>query len=368
MAKYSCKTCGAELYFDPKSGKLNCEYCNSQFDPSEYAYLPDDEAQGTAGASSAEHAESSVDHAESAEGQYATDDSVNANLVIYKCPHCGAEVITSKETAATTCVYCNRAITLEGNLSGEFQPDYILPFEKERKEVEDAYRKLCRQSILTPRLFTKEATVKKIKGMYIPFWLYSFTGNAVFDVSASNVRTWTTGDTEYTETESYNITEGAAGQFQYIPEDAMKAMDNMLMDSLEPFDFSKLQKFNPAYLAGFYTQRWDDDAATNDPRAKVRAKSALQQAAMKNVGTYGQVSIRSESYDWTNQKVDYAMMPVWMMYTEYKGKNYLFGMNGQTGKMVGTIPKDPMRLAEIGAGVFVISQRVMMALRVLGVM
>jgi DNA-directed RNA polymerase subunit RPC12/RpoP len=31
--KYSCKNCGAELFFDPKSGKLHCDYCGSDFDP-----------------------------------------------------------------------------------------------------------------------------------------------------------------------------------------------------------------------------------------------------------------------------------------------------------------------------------------------
>ena len=57
-----------------------------------------------------------------------------------------------------------------------------------------------------------------------------------------------------------------------------------------------------------------------------------------------------------------------MMYTEYKGQKYLFGMNGQTGKIVGDIPKDPMKLVEIGGGIFLVSQIIMMILRVLGVM
>ena len=54
--------------------------------------------------------------------------------------------------------------------------------------------------------------------------------------------------------------------------------------------------------------------------------------------------------------------------TEYKGKKYIFGMNGQTGKLMGDIPKDPMRVLQVGAGVFFISQVVMMILRILGVM
>ena len=89
---------------------------------------------------------------------------------------------------------------------------------------------------------------------------------------------------------------------------------------------------------------------------------------LSNVGTYTVRTIENENYSWTDQKVEQVMLPVWMLYTQYKGKSYLFGMNGQTGKMMGTIPKDPMRLIEIGGIVFVISQIVMMILRVLGVM
>jgi hypothetical protein len=56
------------------------------------------------------------------------------------------------------------------------------------------------------------------------------------------------------------------------------------------------------------------------------------------------------------------------MYTEYKGKKYVFGMNGQTGKMMGNIPRDPIRIIEVGGIVFFISQVIMMILRIMGVM
>ena len=37
-------------------------------------------------------------------------------------------------------------------------------------------------------------------------------------------------------------------------------------------------------------------------------------------------------------KVHYALMPVWTLRTKWQGKDYLFMMNGQTGKMVGDLP------------------------------
>ena len=34
----------------------------------------------------------------------------------------------------------------------------------------------------------------------------------------------------------------------------------------------------------------------------------------------------------------YAFLPVWVLNTKYKDQNYLFTMNGQTGKLVGDLP------------------------------
>jgi hypothetical protein len=38
--------------------------------------------------------------------------------------------------------------------------------------------------------------------------------------------------------------------------------------------------------------------------------------------------------------VRYALLPVWMLSTTYRGQRYIFAMNGQTGKMVGDLPMD----------------------------
>lgn len=364
--KYSCKNCGAELYFDPKSGKLHCDYCGSDYDPSEYDWKPDEGATDqTIPQAGAEGAAGAADAGDAK----ATDDSVSTDdLVVYKCPNCGAEVITSKKTVATTCVYCNRAITLEGNVQGDFRPDYVLPFERERSEVVAAYQKLCKKSILTPRLFTRESQTAKIKGMYVPYWLFSFEGRAMLNVRAENIRTFVRGDEEITEVSRYMIDEEGKASFERVPTDAMKEMDNAMMDSIEPFDFSKLKPFNPAYLAGFYTQRWDDDQSANEPRAKARAKEQLSAEVMSHVGPYGTKVIQSEQYQWSDQKVEQVMIPVWMMYTEYKGKKYVFGMNGQTGKMMGEIPKDPMRILKIALGTFLGTQVLFMLIRLLEVL
>jgi len=39
-------------------------------------------------------------------------------------------------------------------------------------------------------------------------------------------------------------------------------------------------------------------------------------------------------------KVHYALLPVWLLVTNWRGDKYVFAMNGQTGKLIGDLPVD----------------------------
>ena len=36
MQKYTCKVCGAELFWDPQAGALKCKYCDTEFQPTDF--------------------------------------------------------------------------------------------------------------------------------------------------------------------------------------------------------------------------------------------------------------------------------------------------------------------------------------------
>ena len=54
----------------------------------------------------------------SEEGQ---DDS-GAGLKEFKCPACGAVLVTDEHSAAMNCAYCGSPALIESRLSGEFAP------------------------------------------------------------------------------------------------------------------------------------------------------------------------------------------------------------------------------------------------------
>jgi hypothetical protein len=124
--------------------------------------------------------------------------------------------------------------------------------------------------------------------------------------------------------------------FKNVPADASVKFDDATMDSIEPYDFNELQKFNYSYLSGFLAEKFDVTAADDQSRAQSRMENSIM-ASIRNT-IKGSFSSAEENKTTVFDKVQYALLPVWMLNTIIDGKTYTFAMNGQTGRLVGNIP------------------------------
>lgn len=69
-------------------------------------------------------------------------------------------------------------------------------------------------------------------------------------------------------------------------------------------------------------------------------KQSTEDVFADTVTGYATVVPESTSIQLKNGKAKYALYPVWMLTTSWNGNNYIFAMNGQTGKFVGDLPVD----------------------------
>lgn len=53
---------------------------------------------------------------------------------------------------------------------------------------------------------------------------------------------------------------------------------------------------------------------------------------------YNSVTVDNSDVNINSGEVEYALLPVWMLNIKFKEKMYTFAMNGQTKKVVGTVP------------------------------
>lgn len=319
---HNCPKCDAVLKFNSKEQNWKCEYCRSKF------------------------------NLEDLNSTKLSEDSNNIEIDVYTCNNCGAEIIADENTSATSCIYCKNTAILKNKLEGIFNPDYLIPFKTTKEEAIQAFKKLTKGKWLMPKAFNMKKNIKDISGIYVPFWIYDFDSTGVIEAKCEKISTWTSRDYKYTKTDKYKSIRGGNISFQNIPVDGSKKFQNDIMNSIEPYDYKDLKKFNYSYLSGFLSEKYDVNNEESKLEANTRAKNSFIQEMKKDMKGYDNVVITDNSINLYNLKSSYVLLPVWILNIKYKDKFYMFAMNGQTGKIVGDIPIDIKKAIFIWIGLF----------------
>ncbi len=278
------------------------------------------------------------------------DNDAHANL--YHCSTCGADIIADADTTATFCYYCHNPVILAGRLTGDYKPSKIIGFQITREQAVNAFRNWCGSKKFIPSGFKSDRQLEKMTGLYVPFWVTNCRVRADYSAIGKKIRSWSSGSYRYTETSEYSVERCADIIAKGIPADGASKIEDLLMESIEPYDYSALKDFSMAYFSGFYADKYDVDKAGVFPRIRERANEAGKSVVRESVGGYSQLSVRNESYEVAKTDWQYIMLPVWFMTYQYNGKMYEFAINGQTGKLAGTPPLDKGKLLRFSALIF----------------
>ncbi len=350
LMDYKCPACGGALEFDPKLQKMKCPYCDSVFDMSELLGK-DEQLNNTVNPDAPANPDEPIDPENAAP---LPEDQLNWNtdagtewgygetdgMKVYVCNSCGGEIVGDETMAATSCPFCGNPVVVMGNFTGALKPDLVIPFKLDKKAAKDALRMHAKSKKLAPKLFSDEQHLDEIRGIYVPYWLFDSTADVQLRFRASRSRTWSDRSYRYVETEEYLVDRGGCMSFEAVPADGSSKMDDTLMESIEPFDVSEAVPFQTAYLAGYLADKYDVTAEQSVDRANERVKKTAEAAFAEQVVGYEAVRLDSSSIRLRDSHVRYALYPVWLLNTSWKGGKYTFAMNAQTGKFVGDLPVD----------------------------
>lgn len=329
VTTYQCPTCTAPLRYAGETGKLECDYCGSSYEVAKIEAIVAEKEQ-----KAAEAHEKKWDTSDMSEdwGEDA------AKMRSYNCPSCSAELICDDSTAATSCPYCGNPTVVPGQFSKTLKPDYVIPFKLTKQDAVNTLKKHYAGKLFLPSTFSQNNQIQKIQGVYVPFWLFNgeAEGNARFKAttSTSHVR----GEYRITDTAHFQVYRAGKIAFENVPVDASTKMPDEHMDSIEPYDYSEMRPFSSAYLPGFLADKYDVSAEDSQERADTRCAGTLEAALSKSVVGYQTCTTESKNIQLNRGKVQYALLPVWLLNTKWEGKDYLFAINGQTGKLAGDLP------------------------------
>ena len=328
--QYKCPNCGGGLLFDADKQDFKCEYCDSVF--KEEDFFDKDENLNV----------------ETVESE--TSDENYENAVLYVCPSCGAEIVTDETTAATTCYYCSNPVVLSGKLSGELKPDMIVPFKIDKKGAIDKFKEMCGKKKFLPKNFISESRLEEIKGVYFPYWYIDCETNGSMNAKSRQIRSWIVGDIKYTETTVKGHFRQGEMQIRNMPEAALKSKDKDIMRYVCPFDSRDLVPFSMSYLSGYFAERRNIDykEIENDVDSKIKIFSTDK---LKSSINEVNVSVTDSLINIGEKRWRYNLLPVWVLSYKHKDKNYIYALNGQTGKVYGELPVCNKKLSVLFAAV-----------------
>jgi len=329
LQEFKCPCCDGAIEFDSDLQKMKCPYCDSEF---EVETLKEYDRELN---------EQPADNMEwDTSGGRQWQEGEEEGLRVYCCNTCGGEIVTDETTGAADCPYCGNPVIMQSQFSGSLKPDLVLPFKLDKKDAEAALKKHYGKKKLLPKIFRDENRIKEVKGIYVPFWLFDADVHGHVRYKAARVRTWSDSHYDYTETSYFSVTRAGGLSFANIPVDGSSRMDDILMESIEPFDISEAVDFQTAYLSGYLANRYDVDAEQSVERANERIRRSAEDAFASTVTGYTSVVPVNTSFSLDHGQAKYVLYPVWLLNTEWEGNTYTFAMNGQTGKFVGDLPVD----------------------------
>ena len=325
---YKCPCCTAPLVFSGE--QLVCGSCGNSF--------PVETMQQMTEGSAASGGSSKYDWEHYEPRSY--EDTGEINLANYSCGSCGAEITGDDTLGATVCPYCGQSTVVKGQFEGTLRPDYIIPFKVDKKAAMAAFEADFKNAPFLPDEFKSKKKIEEMAGVYVPFWMFDCDCDAAITYNAERVSAWSDANYNYTKTDHYKLFRMGAVGFANIPVDGSKKADDTYMEAVEPYNYEDAVEFSGAYLSGYLADKYDVSAEESIERANERVKNSTIKAFDGTTGSYSAVIPESSRISFSNGKIRYSLLPVWMLNIKYMDKMYQFAINGQTGKVVGEYPVD----------------------------
>ena len=329
LQEFKCPCCNGAIEFDSGIQKMKCPYCDTEFEMADLQAF--DEALK-------EQPEDNMQWDAHAGQQWQEGES--EKMRIYTCNTCSGQIVADETTGASECPFCGNPVVMTGQFAGDLRPDLVIPFKLDKKAAMEALKKHYSGKVLLPKVFKDENRIKEVKGVYVPFWLFGAEADGFVRYKATRTRFWSDSRYNYTETSHYNVIRGGGLGFDNVPVDGSTKMEDAMMESIEPFDLSEAVDFQTAYLSGYLADRYDVSASDSVQRANARIRKSTEEAFSDTVHGYNSVIPVSTNINLHDTVAKYALLPVWILNTQWNGENYIFAMNGQTGKLAGDLPMD----------------------------
>jgi DNA-directed RNA polymerase subunit RPC12/RpoP len=321
---FPCSQCGARLEYAPGTTTLRCPYCGHRQEvPAAQAVIEE--------------------HSYDAWAALPPKPRAPAGSYRLTCHRCGAQ--TDSDNLSDTCPFCGAPIVAETALGDQIAPEAVVPFGIDTRAAQDSVRGWVRSRWFAPNKLKKVGATEMLHGTYLPHW--------TFDAQTATDYSGMRGE-HYWETETY--TENGETRTREVMRTAWypagghveRAFDDVLVpgstrltpdrvEALAPWPLERAVAYQPDYLAGYQTLRYDVEPDQGLGAAKRQMEQVVEGDCRDDIGGDEQ-RVTSMDVRYSDVMFKLVLLPIWIAAYLYAGKTYQVFVNAHTGEVVGERP------------------------------
>jgi DNA-directed RNA polymerase subunit RPC12/RpoP len=331
---FPCQACGSRVEYAPGTTSLRCPYCGS---------LQQITATGTA----------IEEHSYDA---WAASPKPTARVGahVYSCSGCGAK--TETDNLSDRCQFCGSPLVADATAVELIAPEAVIPFKVDKSAAREAFRRWVTSRWFAPGALKQVGSTEGMDGTYLPHWTYDadtttdYTGQRGEHYWETETYTETVDGRSETRTRQvqrtawYPASGTVTRQFDDVLVPGTTHLPQARLDKLGPWELGTAQPYQPAYLSGYKTLRYDIEPDTGLETAKAEMRQVIQGDCQADIGGDEQ---RVNSMDTGYAEIMFKLMllPVWIAAYLYAGKTWQVVINANTGEVIGDRPFSKWKIA-----------------------
>ena len=282
-----CKNCGAPAGFDIINQTYRCPFCG--------------------GLSGIQEAKQEVYAWRQLQKERIETKADGQNLEEHSCPSCGARFVFRSGEASQTCDFCGSKLIRREFSCPEQMPELIIPFFITPEEARQRMLDWGHKNQKTPEGRSVVSSMNKLHGCYLPYRLVRgpVYGTVTRDGTSRKYQ--------------------CAGYLEGTAVNTSRQLDNLVLNGIEPFDWSQSRPFEYGYIAGQNVKLTDISDGEIDCRIREEAAADFLPEVEKVMQTSG-VTVQTETGNIDTLSV---LLPVYFI----KSGKLTAVMNGQTGRI-----------------------------------
>jgi len=333
VISFKCQGCGGALRFSPTINSLKCDFCG--------------------GVEKIELKGGLVESYPLKSGLKFRDNIKIDNREV-SCIRCGASFTLAYDIVSSNCPYCETPVVTD--FIKLIKPNSLIPFQITPKEAQSRFKRWIGSLWFAPdRLKDFVDGNRKLLALYIPYWAF----NAKTYTKYSGER----GDIYFVTVERRVVIDGreqivyekearvkwtpvsgeVSNSFRDLEVSATKVLPINLLESLSPWNLVKAIPFNPKYLLGFISREYTIALQDGFNRAKRKMEIVIDRTVRRDIGgDHQRIEYRDTLY--RDEEYKGVLFPIYRAEFRWKGEDYIYLINGQSGRVVGERPYSAFKI------------------------